>query len=87
GRVIIEDQCDIGALTTINKGVSGDTRIGKGTKVDCHVHIGHGVEIGEDCIIAGGTGIAGKTIIGNRVLLQGKSASYMGERSEMMLWY
>jgi len=47
GRVIIEDNADIGAGCTINKGVSGDTIIGEGTKLDCQVHIGHGVVVGK----------------------------------------
>jgi UDP-3-O-[3-hydroxymyristoyl] glucosamine N-acyltransferase len=72
GRVIIEDHVDIGAGCTVNKGVSGDTIVGAGTKIDCLVHIAHGVVIGKNCLIAAQTGIAGKTILGDRVVLYGQ---------------
>jgi len=72
GRVIIEDHADIGAGSTINRGVSGDTIIGKGSKIDCQVHIGHGAVIGENCLIAAQTGIAGKSKIGNNCVLYGQ---------------
>jgi len=71
GRVIIEDHVEIGALNTINKGVSGDTIIGEGTKLDCQVHIGHGAVIGKRCLLAAGVLVAGKAIIGNDVVLYG----------------
>lgn len=73
GRVIIEDDVDIGAQCTINKGVSGDTVIGKGTKLDCQVHIGHGVVVGQHCLIAGQVGIGGKTIIEDHVSIYGQA--------------
>ncbi len=63
--VIIEDDVWIGAGTTIAQGVSGDTIIGAGTKIDCQVMIGHGVVIGKNCLIAAQAGIAGKTIVGD----------------------
>jgi len=72
GRVIIHDHVDIGAGTTINRGVSGDTVIGEGSKIDCQVHIGHGAVIGKRCIIAGQAGIGGKAIIGDGVVLYGQ---------------
>ncbi len=72
GRVIVEAQVEIGANTTIDKGVSGDTRIGKGTKIDNLVHIAHGVEIGKNCLIAAQVGIAGKTILEDHVKLWGQ---------------
>ena len=71
GRVVIEDHVEIGALNTINKGVSGDTIIGEGTKLDCQVHVGHGVVIGKRCLLAAGVLIAGKATIGNDVVLYG----------------
>ncbi len=74
GRVVIADDVEIGAGTTIDAGVSSDTFIGKGTKLDDQVHIGHDVKIGEHCIIAAQVGIAGNTKIGNRVTLYGKVA-------------
>ncbi|MCP4440125.1 MAG: UDP-3-O-(3-hydroxymyristoyl)glucosamine N-acyltransferase [Aureispira sp.] len=72
GRVIIESDVEIGANCTIDKGVSGDTIIGKGTKIDNLVHIGHGVEVGRHCIIAAQVGIAGKTIIQDHVNIYGQ---------------
>ena len=56
---VIEDHVEIGAGCTINKGVSGDTVIGEGTKLDSQVHIGHGAVIGKNCLIAGQVGIGG----------------------------
>lgn len=72
GRVVIHDHVDIGAACTINRGVSGDTIIGAGTKLDCQVHVGHGAVIGENCLIAGQVGIGGKAIIGDNVVLYGQ---------------
>ncbi|MEM1320901.1 MAG: LpxD N-terminal domain-containing protein [Bacteroidota bacterium] len=72
GRVIIHDHVDIGASCTINKGVSGDTVIGEGTKIDCQVHIGHGAVVGRNCLIAAQVGIGGKTILGDEVVLYGQ---------------
>lgn len=72
GRVVIQDNVDIGACCTINKGVSGDTVIGEGSKLDCQVHVGHGVVIGKNCIIAGQVGIGGKTIVEDNVVLYGQ---------------
>lgn len=72
GRVIIENDVEIGAGCTINKGVSGDTIIGEGTKLDCQVHIAHGVVVGKRCLFAAQVGIGGKTIIGDDVVLYGQ---------------
>lgn len=72
GRVIIEDYVDIGAGCTINKGVSGDTVIGAGSKLDCQIHVGHGAVIGKNCLLAAQVGIGGKTIIGDNVVLYGQ---------------
>lgn len=72
GRVVIHDDVEIGAGTTIDKGVSGDTIIGQGTKIDNHVHIGHGVVIGKNCLFAAQVGIGGKTIIEDEVILWGQ---------------
>lgn len=73
GRVVIEDRVDIGAGCTINKGVSGDTVIGAGSKLDCQVHIGHGAVIGKNCLFAAQVGIGGKTVIGDNVVLYGQA--------------
>jgi UDP-3-O-[3-hydroxymyristoyl] glucosamine N-acyltransferase len=72
GRVIIEDHVDIGAACTINRGVSGDTIIGAGTKLDCQVHVGHDSVIGKNCLVAAQTGISGNNKIGNGVILYGQ---------------
>ena len=72
GRVIIEDDVEIGAGTTIDKGVSGDTIIGRGTKLDDHIHIGHGAVIGKNCLFAAQVGIGGKAIIEDEVILWGQ---------------
>ncbi len=72
GRVIIEDRVDIGAGCTINKGVSGDTIIGAGSKLDCQIHLGHGVVIGKNCLMAAQVGIGGKTVIEDNVVLYGQ---------------
>lgn len=67
GRVLIGDEVEIGSNTAIDRATFGATRIGRGTKIDNLVQIGHNVEIGEDCAIAGKAGIAGSAKIGNRV--------------------
>jgi UDP-3-O-[3-hydroxymyristoyl] glucosamine N-acyltransferase len=72
GRVVIEDDVYVGANTTINRGVSGDTVIGAGTKIDCLVHVGHGVVIGKHCVIAGQVGVSGKAVLGDHVTIYGQ---------------
>lgn len=72
GRVIIHDDVEIGACCTIDKGVSGDTIIGLGTKLDNHIHIGHGAVIGKNCLFAAQVGIGGKAIIEDEVILWGQ---------------
>lgn len=72
GKVIIHDHVEIGAACTIDKGVSGDTIIGQGTKLDNQIHIGHGTVIGENCLFAAQVGIAGKTHIEDEVILWGQ---------------
>ena len=72
GRVLIKDNVDIGAACTIDRGVSGDTTIKKGTKIDNQVHIGHDTVIGEKCLIASQVGIAGCVVIENEVTIWGQ---------------
>ena len=72
GRVIIEDDVEIGALCTIDKGVSGDTIIRQGSKLDNHIQVGHGTIIGRNCLIASHVGIAGKTTLEDEVILWGQ---------------
>ena len=72
GRVVIKDNVDIGANCTIDKGVTGDTIIGKGTKLDNLIQVGHDTVIGENCLIASQTGIAGCVIIEDDVTVWGQ---------------
>ena len=72
GRVVIKNNVGIGAACTIDKGVTGDTTIGEGTKIDNQVHIGHDTVIGKKCLIAAQTGIAGCVIIEDEVTLWGQ---------------
>ena len=72
GKVIIEDDVEIGACCTIDRGVTAETIIGKGTKMDNMVHIGHDNIIGKNCLIAAQVGIAGATILEDGVTLWGQ---------------
>ncbi len=72
GRVVIEDDVEIGAGTTIDRARSGETRIGRGTKIDNLVQIGHNVCVGEHCIIIGQCGISGSCTLGDHVVLAGQ---------------
>jgi UDP-3-O-[3-hydroxymyristoyl] glucosamine N-acyltransferase len=72
GRVIIQDNVEIGANTTIDRGALLDTVIGEGTKIDNLVQVGHNVTIGRHCIIVAQTGISGSTTLGDFVLLGGQ---------------
>ncbi|RAR75357.1 UDP-3-O-(3-hydroxymyristoyl)glucosamine N-acyltransferase [Flavobacterium aciduliphilum] len=78
GRVVIEDHVGIGALCTIDKGVTGDTTIGEGTKMDNQVHVGHDTVIGKKCLIAAQTGIAGCVVIEDEVTLWGQVGTTSG---------
>ncbi len=72
GRVVIEDHVEIGASCTIDKGVSGDTVIGKGTKLDNLIQIGHDTVIGKNCLFASHVGVAGCVIVEDDVILWGQ---------------
>ena len=78
GRVVIEDKVGIGALCTIDRGVTGDTTIGEGTKIDNQVHVGHDTVIGKKCLIAAQTGIAGCVIIEDEVTIWGQVGTTSG---------
>jgi UDP-3-O-[3-hydroxymyristoyl] glucosamine N-acyltransferase len=78
GRVVIKDNVGIGALCTIDKGVTGDTTVGEGTKLDNQVHVGHDTIIGKKCLIASQTGIAGCVIIEDEVTLWGQVGTTSG---------
>lgn len=78
GRVVIENNVHIGALCTIDKGVTGDTTIKEGTKLDNQVHVGHDTVIGKKCLIASQTGIAGCVVIEDEVTLWGQVGTNSG---------
>ena len=88
GRVVIENNVDLGALCTIDRGVTGDTTIKKGTKIDNQVHIGHDTVVGEKCLIASQTGIAGCVVIENEVTIWGQvgmtSGITIGEKAVIL---
>ena len=71
GRVILSDDVDIGANSCIDRGAIEDTFVGKGTKIDNHVQLGHNGLVGENTVISGFTGIAGSCTIGNNVVIGG----------------
>ncbi len=72
GRLVIEDDVEIGANTTIDRGALGETRIGRGTKIDNLVHIGHNCVIGRNVIIAAQTGISGSSVVEDGAILGGQ---------------
>ncbi len=72
GRVVLEDDVEIGANTTIDRATLGETRIGRGTKIDNLVHIAHNVRIGPDSVILAQVGIAGSTQVGARATIAGQ---------------
>ncbi|MFN3909382.1 MAG: UDP-3-O-(3-hydroxymyristoyl)glucosamine N-acyltransferase [Flavobacterium sp.] len=78
GNVVIEDMVTIGATCTIDRGVTGSTTIGWGSKIDNQVHVGHDTVIGKKCLIAAQTGIAGCVVIGDEVTLWGQVGSTSG---------
>lgn len=75
GRVIIQDDVEIGANTTIDRGALKDTVIGEGTKIDNLVQIGHNVIVGRHCVIVAHTGISGSTELGDYVVMGGQSGT------------
>ena len=72
GRLVMEDDVEIGANTTIDRGALGETRIGRGTKIDNLVHIGHNCLIGKDVVIAAQTGISGSSVVEDGAVLGGQ---------------
>ena len=72
GRVIIKNNVDIGALCTIDRGVTGDTTIGEGCKLDNHIQIGHDTVLGKKCLIAAHTAVAGCVVVEDNVTLWGQ---------------
>ncbi len=80
GRVLIGEDCEIGANTTIDRGAMGDTQLGNGVKLDNQIQIGHNTIVGDDCAFAGCVGVAGSAVIGKRVQLGG-AAMILGHLS------
>jgi UDP-3-O-[3-hydroxymyristoyl] glucosamine N-acyltransferase len=72
GAVSLGDDVEVGANATIDRGTIRNTSVGSGTKIDNLVHIGHNVQVGQDCLLCGQVGIAGSSRIGNRVVLGGQ---------------
>ncbi|MFQ3622412.1 MAG: UDP-3-O-(3-hydroxymyristoyl)glucosamine N-acyltransferase [Acetobacteraceae bacterium] len=73
GRILIGDDVEIGANTTIDRGSAGDTVIGSGTRMDNLVQIGHNVRLGRGCVIVAQVGIAGSTVLGDFVVVAGQA--------------
>lgn len=73
GGVVVEDDVEIGALSTIDAGTLGPTRVGRGVKLDAHVHVGHNASIGAGTLVAAQTGFAGSAVIGRRVRIGGQT--------------
>jgi UDP-3-O-[3-hydroxymyristoyl] glucosamine N-acyltransferase len=72
GRVVLEDGVEVGCNTTIDRPAVGETRIGAGTKIDNLVQVGHGCQIGQNCILVSQVGLAGAVELGDRVVLAGQ---------------
>jgi UDP-3-O-[3-hydroxymyristoyl] glucosamine N-acyltransferase len=72
GRVVIEDDVEIGACSCIDRAKTAETRIGQGTKIDNLVQVAHNVHLGKHCLVAGQTGLAGSSTLGDYVVLGGQ---------------
>ena len=72
GRLEIEDDVEIGANSTVDRGALDVTRVRRGTKIDNLVHVGHNVDIGEDVVIAAQTGLSGSAVVENQVIIGGQ---------------
>ena len=73
GRVVVEDDVEIGANSSVDRGAVGDTVIGRGTKIDDLVMVAHGVHVGPDCLLVAQSGVAGSASLGARVILAGQA--------------
>jgi UDP-3-O-[3-hydroxymyristoyl] glucosamine N-acyltransferase len=88
GNVVIEDHVEIGACTCIDRGTLGETRIGRGSKLDNLIQIAHNVTIGQNCLIAGQVGLAGTSKLGDRVVMGGQSGvpDHMVVGDDAVIW-
>jgi UDP-3-O-[3-hydroxymyristoyl] glucosamine N-acyltransferase len=75
GRVVLEDEVEIGACSTIDRATIGETRIGAGTKTDDHVHVGHNARTGKGCLLVAFAGMAGSSSLGNGVTMAARSGT------------
>jgi UDP-3-O-[3-hydroxymyristoyl] glucosamine N-acyltransferase len=75
GGIVLEDEVEVGANATVDRGALGATVIGRGTKIDNLVMVGHGCRIGAGCLLAGQVGLAGSTVLGARVMMGGQAGS------------
>lgn len=75
GTVVLEDDVELGANVCVDRGALGETRIGRGTKVDNLVQIAHGVTVGEGCLLVAQVGISGSTVLGDHVVMAGQSGA------------
>ena len=75
GRVVLHDEVEVGANSTIDRGTLGDTIIGRGTKIDNLVQIGHNCIVGTNCILCAFVGLSGNTTLGNNVLMAGQAGT------------
>jgi UDP-3-O-[3-hydroxymyristoyl] glucosamine N-acyltransferase len=75
GTVVLEDDVEVGANTTVDRAALGATVVGRGTKLDNLVMVGHGSRLGAHCLLAGQVGLAGGTVVGDRVLMGGQAGA------------
>lgn len=87
GGVVIGDDVEIGACSTVDRGTVGDTVVGAGTKMDDHVHVGHNAKVGRNCILVAMTGIGGSSVLEDNVVMAAKSGSrdhaYIGRGAQV----
>lgn len=74
GTVVLEDDVEVGALSCVDRAALGETRVGRGSRLDNLVQVAHGVRIGADCLLAAFAGVAGGAVLGDRVILAGRSS-------------
>jgi len=87
GRVVLGDRVDVGSNSIVDRGMMADTVIGEGTKIDSACYVGHGVVVGKECFLAGGTGLAGGVVAGDYVLFGAQSGIsnkvHIGDNAEI----
>jgi UDP-3-O-[3-hydroxymyristoyl] glucosamine N-acyltransferase len=88
GNVVIEDHVEIGAGTCVDRGTLGETRIGRGSKLDNLIQVGHNATIGRNCLIAGLAGLGGSSKVGDRVVMGGQAGlpDHMVVGDDAVIW-